>query len=161
MTRKCTISIIALMLIAAAPPVQATQVHGPPEGLYAHQFSHLFFIFAMGILIYWLRSRGLVRHTGWRHLQYAAVFFIAWSIDAFIVHFMDEQMLWIRIDPIGTWRLKLDTPAGLGWLIEIYYLMKLDHLLCVPGLVFLYTGLRRLTASKEDYAVRADRGEST
>ncbi|MGM0451941.1 MAG: hypothetical protein ACQERN_02095 [Thermodesulfobacteriota bacterium] len=156
MRRNQTI-IVGLILLSTAMPAQATQVHGAPEGLYAHQFSHLFFIFAMAILIYWLRSRRLVRDTGWRHIQYAAVFFIAWSVDAFFVHFMDEQMLWIRIDPLGPWRIQLHTPAGFGWLIELYYLMKLDHLLCVPALVFLYAGLRRLTAEKQDPA--AIRGE--
>ena len=32
----------------------------------------------------------------------------------------------------------------LAWL---YYLLKLDHLLCVPAMCFLFVGLRRLLKS--------------
>jgi len=33
----------------------------------------------------------------------------------------------------------------MAWLGVVYYLLKLDHLLCVPGLIFLYKGLCRLS----------------
>ncbi len=93
--------IFALFFWGAAQPAGATQAHGPPEGLYVHQLSHLFFIFAMAILIYWLRSRGLVREQAWRYIQYAALFFILWSIDAFLVHLLDEQFLLVTAMPTG------------------------------------------------------------
>lgn len=142
------ISLIATLfalLFFLADPAAATQAHGAPEGLFVHQLSHLFFIFAMGTLIYWLRSRALVRETGWRNIQYAALFFILWSLDAFFVHLLDEQFLLVDVTRTGPWQIKLDTPAGMSWLGGIYYLLKLDHLLCVPGLIFLYMGLRRLS----------------
>src|SRR6056297_465780 len=140
---------LACILTCLAQPVWATQAHGAPEGLYVHQFSHLFFIFAMAILIYWLRSRGLVRQSGWRYLQYAAVFFILWSMDAFLVHLLDEQFKLVAVTRTGPWQLRLDTPEGLGFLAPLYYLLKLDHLVCVPGLFFLYLGLRRLSLETE------------
>ncbi len=149
--------IIALVLGGAAQPAWATQAHGAPEGLYVHQLSHLFFIFAMAILIYWLRSRGLVRDPGWRYIQYAALFFILWSFDAFGVHLLDEQFLLVTAVPAGPWQIRLDTPTGLEFLGILYYLMKLDHLLCVPGLVFLYLGLRRLDRREQSLECR-DKG---
>ena len=142
-------TVLVLLLTSLPHSAGATQAHGAPEGLYVHQFSHLFFIFAMAILIYWLRSRGLVRQTGWRYLQYAALFFILWSVDAFLVHLLDEQFKLVAVTRTGPWQLRLDTPAGLGFLAPLYYLLKLDHLVCVPGLFFLYLGLRRLSLETE------------
>ncbi len=145
------------LLFCLARPAAATQAHGAPEGLFVHQLSHLFFIFAMAILIYWLRSRKLVRETGWRNIQYAALFFILWSLDAFLVHLLDEQFLLVQVTRIGPWQIKLDTPAGMGWLGGLYYLLKLDHLLCVPGLIFLYMGLRRLSPPETETEVPGKR----
>lgn len=143
------VTLLAGLLFAAAGPAEATQAHGPPEGLYVHQLSHLFFIVAMAILIYWLRSRGLVQETGWRHIQFAALFFLLWSLDAFFVHILDEQLLLVQATRAGPWRIHLDPPDGYGWLAFVYYLLKLDHLLCVPGLLFLYTGVRRLFVDQQ------------
>jgi len=133
------------LLFCLANPAHATQAHGAPEGLFVHQLSHLFFIFAMGILIYWLRSRALVRETGWRNIQYAALFFILWSLDAFFVHLLDEQFFLVHVTRTGPWQMQLETSEGMAWLGVVYYLLKLDHLLCVPGLIFLYKGLCRLS----------------
>ncbi len=126
-------------------PALATQPHGAPEGLYVHQLSHLFFSFSMGILIYWLRMRNLVRETGWRYIQYAAFFFILWTLDAFAAHMLDEQFEWVRVTRVDRWHIRLD--ASREWLGIFYYIIKLDHLLCVPAIVFLYAGLKRLSAS--------------
>ena len=46
-----------------------------------------------------------------------------------------------RIDP---WHLRIESPPGWGWVRVLYYAVKLDHLLCVPGLMFLYLGIKRL-----------------
>ncbi|MEZ4524525.1 MAG: hypothetical protein R2941_01205 [Desulfobacterales bacterium] len=126
-------------------PALATQPHGAPEGLYVHQLSHLFFVFSMTVLIYWLRMRNLVREIGWRYIQYAAFFFILWTLDAFAAHMLDEQFEWVKVTRVDPWHLCLD--ASHEWISIFYYLIKLDHLLCVPAIVFLYAGLKRLSAS--------------
>jgi hypothetical protein len=122
----------------------ATQEHGGPEGLYAHQFAHLFFLFSMGLFIYWLRKRKLVHDPGWHAIQYSAFFFILWNINAFAVHMIEEQIVAIQISRSDTWHFAFKAPERLVWLGDIYSLIKLDHLLCVPAMVFLYMGLRRL-----------------
>jgi hypothetical protein len=122
----------------------ATQEHGGPEGLYAHQFAHLFFLFSMGLFIYWLRKRKLVSDPGWHAIQYSAFFFILWNINAFAVHYIEEQIPAIQITRSDTWHMAFSAPAHLRWLGDVYFLIKLDHLLCVPAMVFLYVGLRRL-----------------
>jgi len=137
------ILLIALILLFAEPAL-ATQAHGEPEGLYAHQLGHLFFIISMGVLIFWLRERQLVQAPGWRYIQYAALFFILWNVDAFFVHLVDEQLAVIESQRINLWEIKLTSTVDSNILIWLYYIAKLDHLLCVPALLFLYFGLRRL-----------------
>ena len=122
----------------------ATQGHGGIEGVYAHQFAHLFFIISMGILIYWLRERKLVRETGWRFIQYAALFFILWNIDTIIVHALDDQIRIIQTQSVGTWQIRIDDAYSNDFIKLFYYFAKLDHLLCVPALVLFYLGLKRL-----------------
>jgi hypothetical protein len=122
----------------------ATQTHGGLEGLYVHQFAHMFFAFSMGLLIYWLNKWELVASSAWRSIQYAAVFFIAWNLDAFFSHWLVEQSGLITVNAIDGMRIQIETPRGSNWLAEVYYLTKLDHLLCVPALIFLFLGLKQL-----------------
>lgn len=133
-----------LAVLAAPETALATQGHGGREGLYVHQFSHIFFCISMGILIYWLKSRNLTREPGWRWVGISALLFILWSADAFTVHLLDEQLVLIDTSRVGAWRMHIDAADGYGWVRPIYYLAKLDHLFCVPALIFLYLGLRRL-----------------
>jgi len=136
----CTAALSWLVLI----PGNALQGHGGIEGVYAHQFAHVFFIVSMGILIYWLRERELVRETGWRFIQYAALFFILWNIDTIIVHALDDQFRVIQTQSVGTWQIRIDDVYSHNVIKLFYYFAKLDHLLCVPALVLLYLGLKRL-----------------
>jgi hypothetical protein len=140
-------SLIALAALACwllPQPALAVQEHGAPEGIYSHQGAHLFFIASMVLLVYWLRQRRLVREAGWRYIQYAALFFILWNLDAFTAHFLDEQSGILDTAMAGPGRIRIeigDYPLALA---RFYCLAKLDHLLCVPAMVFLYAGLRRL-----------------
>ncbi len=125
-------------------PSLATQGHAGIEGVWVHQFAHLFFIFSMLLLIYWLRRAGLVKEPGWRSIQYAALFFILWNVDTILVHFLDEQILAVQVQNLGGWQIHVAVEAGREWLAWFYYLAKLDHLLCVPAMVFLMLGLRHM-----------------
>ena len=78
----------------------ATQGHGGIEGVYAHQFAHLFFLFSMGSLIYWLRARKLIREPGWRLIQYSALFFILWNLDTLTVHALDDQFSVVQVQSL-------------------------------------------------------------
>jgi hypothetical protein len=131
-------------LIMLASPALATQGHGEPEGLWVHQMSHIFFALSMGILIYWLRVRTLVRETGWRYIQYSAILFILWTIDAFTVHLLEEQLGVVAPTKPTPWTIEVASTWDAPWLCRLYYVAKLDHLFCVPALFFLYLGLKRL-----------------
>ena len=128
----------------------ATQAHSDPEGLYVHQFAHTFFIISLGIFIYWLRFRELVKETGWRYIQYAALFLILWNMDAAIAHLLDEQLKIIEVERVGTWHIKITSTDNTVFTIIFYYLVKLDHLLCVPALFFFSAGIRKLLMGTPD-----------
>jgi hypothetical protein len=121
----------------------ATPAHGDPEGIYVHQLAHLFFMLSMVILTYRLRQRKLVRQTGWKYIQYAAVFFILWNANVMLVHFLDEQAMLVTVENISTWQIRVSSSIG-RWAEITYYIAKLDHLSCVPALLFLFLGLRKL-----------------
>ena len=145
MNRTIVPVLTTLCLMLFLPDsVLATQGHGGIEGVYAHQIAHLFFIISMGGLIYWLRQRGLDRERGWQLIRLSAFFFILWNLDAFLVHFLDDQMGIIQVQRIGLWEIRLTDLYNSNTLKILYYFAKLDHLLCVPAIVFLYLGLKRL-----------------
>ena len=132
------------LILLHSLPALATQGHAGLEGVWVHQFAHVFFLFSMGLLIFWLRQAGLVKEPGWRYIQYAALFFILWNADAFLVHFLDEQSLAVTVNNVGPWHIRIDATGGSDWLATLYYLAKLDHLLCVPAMVCLMLGLRHM-----------------
>lgn len=143
-TRFSTAMLSCCSILLLGSPALATQVHGGIEGVWAHQLAHLFFLFSMGLLVFWLRRAGLVKAPGWRYIQYAAFFFMLWNVDAFLVHFLDEQILAVEVSQLDGWRIRIAAADNRRWLAVIYYLAKLDHLLCVPGMVCLMLGLRRM-----------------
>ncbi len=127
----------------------ATQEHDGPEGMYVHQMSHIFFAFSLCLLIYWLRHRELVKKTGWRYIQYSAVFFILWTFDAFTVHLLSEHKNFICAESVGSWQIRITAFNAYHGLEYFYFLAKLDHLLCVPAIFFLYAGLKSLLKETE------------
>ena len=146
MVKFLLISLWAVLLCRPSA-AWAIQAHGGAEGVYAHQMAHLFFAFSMGLLIYWLRKRRLISIRGWRYIQYAAIWFIIWNADAFAGHWLEEQSELIETQRIGLMRISLSMAPGFEWLGPVYYLVKLDHLLCVPAMLCLFLGLRWLLQS--------------
>ena len=137
--------ICALLLLGAAP-AWATQSHGGSEGIIVHQMAHFFFICAMVGLDYSLRKRNLVAQVGWRRIQFAALFFILWNLDVILVHMLDGQFELVAVKKAGPWKITLTAWQDSALLKIAYYVAKHDHLLCVPALWFLYSGLKHLLA---------------
>ena len=96
-----------------------------------------------------LTARQLVQSAGWRYIQYSALFFILWNLDAFTVHLLEEQLAIIDIQRSNLWQINITANNHSKALVWLYYFAKLDHLLCVPALLFLYFGLRRLLKKAE------------
>ena len=77
-------------------------------------------------------------------MQYSALFFILWSLDAFAVHFLNEQFNIIQVKTIGPWQIKINDCFNNNLLKVFYYLARMDYLLFMPAFLFLYYGLKRL-----------------
>jgi hypothetical protein len=131
-------------ILVTAEPALATQTHGQPEGLFAHQMAHIFFIISMWSLEFWLRQRNLTKEKGWKYIQIAAVLFIFWNIDAIAVHLLEEHLNILGIVKIDLWHLRFENFQTQKGIYLLYYLLKLDHLLCVPAMFFLYYGLKTI-----------------
>jgi hypothetical protein len=148
MKEKINITFFFLSIFAwsviSPDHVLATQSHGAPEGIYAHQIAHIFFMLSMVFFIHWLRDKKLVKETGWRFIQYAAFFLILWNLDAFLVHLLNDQLQLVQILQIDSSHIQLSAADGSTTLETLFYFAKLDHLFCVPALLFLYSGLKRL-----------------
>ena len=89
-------------------------------------------------------QRQLVKERGWRLIQLAALFFILWNVDAFAVHILDDRSDLFRTIDAGTWHESIQFDRNIELLAVLYYLGKMDHLLCAPGMILLYLGLRSL-----------------
>jgi hypothetical protein len=61
-----------------------------------------------------------------------------------MVHLLDDQFNIIAVERIGSWQIQIHDLYDNNDLKILYYFAKLDHLLCVPALIYLYLGLKRL-----------------
>jgi hypothetical protein len=125
------------------------QAHASPEeGLYSHQLGHLFFILSMVVFAFWLQKSRLVIKRGWRLIQVSCYFFILWNIDAIAGH---QVELWIGESLlVGPPSSKVLITDGGLLLPYLYFFLKLDHLLCVPAMVLLFLGLRKLAGDSPE-----------
>jgi len=132
--------------------VSAFQSHPAPEGLYGHQLAHVFFVISMAILVYWLEQNRFTLKRGWRFIQIACVFFIAWNIVAFVGHWVEEQIPNSSVTGEADWTQRIDFSAHP--LVPVYYILKLDHFFSVPAMIFLFLGIKSLydEVTKQEHA---------
>lgn len=138
-------------------PAVATQLHASSEGIITHQVGHLFFLFSMVALLFTITGKGLNTQKGWRLIQYSAFFFILWNLDALTAHFLDNQIYAVTIENISLGQIRVNVQNGSSFLAGVYYLLKLDHLLCVPAMLFLYKGLSHLVTKQQQMMAKKDR----
>lgn len=127
----------------------AIQLHASGGGIITHQIGHLFFLFSMVVLIFTIRGKGLEKVKGWRLIQYAAFFFVLWNLDALAAHFLDNQIQVVKTTTLSVSSILIETTADSNALVWFYYALKLDHLLCVPAMFFLYSGLSNLLKDQQ------------
>jgi hypothetical protein len=135
----------ALLLVAVIPgPAHAIQTHAAPEGLYVHQVGHILFAIAMLGFAFRIRQSKLSKEKSWRLMSTGAVLFALWNGWAFIGHIIVSLMPQAHFsrDSDGLKSiLTLHSPLDV-----LFYLFKMDHLICFPALVFIYIALRQMTA---------------
>jgi len=159
MQKKSVISLelfckrLPLIVIAAVfllPEMgYATQLHQNSEGIIIHQMGHLFFLFSMVALIFTITGKGLHTQKGWRLIQYSALVFILWNLDVIAAHFLDNQINAVGIEIVSFGKMKIVSATDSVALTLFYYFLKLDHLLCVPAMVFFYKGLSALVNEQQ------------
>ncbi|MFH2065392.1 MAG: hypothetical protein ABIK15_09375 [Pseudomonadota bacterium] len=133
-------------------PACAIQLHLTSEGIITHQMGHLFFMISMVVLIFTLSGKGLNRQKGWRFIQYSAFLFIFWNIDAILAHFLDNQLHIVKMENLSLDRIRIMVHNDSSSLLQIYYALKLDHLLCVPAMLLFFMGLSRLVDDQRENA---------
>lgn len=154
-TVSVTITIITGLVLIPVN-VTATQLHAGSEGVITHQIGHLFFLFSMIALIFTITGKGLNKQAGWRCIQYSAFFFILWNLCAVSTHFLDNQLNVITMASISLGKVRLIADNNSQILAWIYYILKLDHLLCVPAMLFLYRGLSKLVDNQRQIMIKRD-----
>lgn len=147
-------AIISFLLVPSLG--YATQLHSHAEGIITHQAGHFFFLFSMVVLIFTITGKGLNQQKSWRLIQYAAFFFILWNLDAIAVHFFDNQIHIVKIENISIGKIKIITHPDSSLLDWVYYILKLDHLLCVPAMLFLYKGLSNFVNDQQRTGLKKD-----
>lgn len=140
--------LTGLALAASPSPAWALQAHAGPEGLYVHQGAHIFLAFAMLIFAVNIQRSPLVRQKAWRLLATSAMLFILWNIWAFVGHlsFFARAEASFIMEP---GHITPSLPVT-SWPEALYYLLKMDHLLCLPALLFFYFGLKQFLAESAD-----------
>ncbi len=134
----------------------ATQLHASSEGIITHQVGHLFFLFSMVALIFTITGKELDTQKGWRLIQYSAFFFILWNLDAVAAHFFDNQIHAVKIENISLGRIRVVTENGSPFLAWLYYVLKMDHLLCVPAMFFFYRGISSLVKEQRQMMAKKE-----
>ena len=134
----------------------AIQLHASSEGIITHQVGHLFFLFSMVALFFTITGKGLDTQKGWRLIQYSAIFFILWNLDVLAAHFLDNQIQVVAIENLPRGQIRVNVENGSSFLAWVYFFLKLDHLLCVPAMFFLYRGLSRLVKEQQQMAAKKD-----
>jgi hypothetical protein len=137
-----TLGASLLLQYLLASPALAIQSHGPPEGIYVHQIGHVLYGLAMLGFAFRIRVSRLGKRKSWRLMSLGAFLLACWNGWAFIAHILNRKVPSIDflLNEQGIkMGLILQTPVD--WL---YYLFKMDHLICVPALLCIYLSLRRM-----------------
>ncbi len=134
--------LFCFFLLFTPFPAYALQTHGGIEGLYAHQGAHIFFFLAMVIFALRIYKSELILKGSWRYLSFGIWLLAFWNLWAFTGHIL---ALSISKDQITTIE-SLKTPKLIiyTWKDALYYILKMDHLLCLPAIVLLYLGLTKM-----------------
>ena len=137
------IYLVGILFIFSAdpPPLLALQTHGGLEGLYVHQGAHLFLIISLIIFLINVHRSSLELKKAWRLLYWGAFLFVFWNIWACIGHVVEilvPESLFVTLPG------RIVPSLGINsWQEVAYYILKMDHLFCLPALMFFYAGLRK------------------
>jgi len=139
--------ILIFICLCLSEPAYAIQAHGGSEGIIVHQLGHIFFLLSLCAFVYWLRDKWFLKGKSKRYFQLFGLFLILWNLDVVLMHYLDEQFELVDVSRNGFVYI-IDSANNSGFIEYLYYFGKMDHLLCVPALYFLYSGLKNLKLEK-------------
>ncbi len=143
-------NVFILLIVFLIPDsALAIQAHGGSEGIVVHQGGHLFFLLSLCVLVYWLEKKWFTEGKSRRYFQLFGVFLILWNLNVILMHFLDEQSDIIHVFRPDTSHIVIRAINDSEFLEYIYYFGKMDHLICVPALIFLYLALKTITIDSE------------
>ncbi len=149
-----TVPAVAVLLTTFPESAHAIQTHGAPEGLYVHQIGHILFATAMVGFAMRIRRSRLADEHAWHFMSIGAILFALWNGWAFLGHILTELIPQTDFSRGSTGLqsiLDLHAPVDV-----LFYLFKMDHLLCVPALIFIYLALKRMTGQSTDPTAQGD-----
>lgn len=139
--KKLACLLGSVYLLCWSTPAWAVQAHGKAEGPVVHLMAHLLLFAALLLLLYVLHAKPPDIALSWRSLKLSLLFFLLWNLDHLFIHwFAGDTYADIKDSGIN---LVGDYFVGPPTLLTLlYYLGRLDHLLCVPALWFFASALR-------------------
>jgi len=149
MKKTASVFVITLIIILFPDTSYSIQAHGGSEGIVVHQLGHIFFLFSLLALGYWLKSKWALKGKSKLYLRLSCLFLVLWNFDVIIMHFLDEQSGLINVSR-NTFDIYIKSSTNSHILEYLYYFGKMDHILCVPALFFLYKGLKSIETEKGD-----------
>lgn len=139
MRRAIILLLVLIFEMCGPPPVLALQAHGY-KGLYVHQGAHVFFLLALLSFSFRIHRSGLIDSLEWRWMSHGAWLLALWNVWAFSGHFIE-----LAVPPEHMKEVAGNLVPSLvmaSWKEIAYFVLKMDHLLCVPAIFCFYTGLR-------------------
>ena len=139
-----------ILILGTVELAHATQMHSASEGVIVHQIGHVFFLISMVILYFTIQGKQLHQERGWRSIQLSSLFFVLWNLDALMVHFFDNQIHLVSSRILSMWEINIDVFHTTREFGLFYYFLRLDHLLCLPGMILLWRGLVLMMQKDDD-----------
>ncbi|MFW8601473.1 hypothetical protein ACOHYD_08320 [Desulfobacterota bacterium M19] len=138
MKKISALTTLCLVILQAVPAL-AVQHHGGTEGLVAHQTGHLLFIAGMAyLLISTWRERSSA--SGWPQFTTFLIFILLWNLLTFSGHWLAEYILPSQFQNHAGHHIAFTIHSSADML---FYLSRLDHLLLLPALYFLFLALKK------------------
>ncbi len=137
---------VALTLLFIPAPAYAFMPH-EYTGIYVHQAAHIFLTLSLSTFVLRAQYTNFKNKAAWNKIIFGTWLLIIWSLTTMAGHFLElvvtkDSMI---MEPGA------NTPSLVlrSSLEVIFYILKMDHLLSVPAMLYFFAGLRVLCKSSQ------------
>ncbi len=141
--------VLIFLLLLTRTNAYALQSHIGIEGLYVHQGAHILFAVSMATFAWRVRGFVFLSPGVRKNLFVGAILLVLWNAWAFTGHILELMIPrgHILYHP-GT---KIPSLSIHAWQDLLYYFFKMDHLWCLPAIIFIYLGIRDISKSAAEW----------